>query len=423
MAEERKVYTVSELTRRIKAALESAIGEVWIEGEVSNLSRPVSGHLYFTLKDESAQIAAVMFRGNQRALSFQLSDGQKVRVWGEITVYERGGKYQILVRRIEEAGKGALQARFEALKKKLGDEGLFATERKRPLPMLPRHVGVVTSETGAAIRDILKVITRRFPNLHVLLAPVKVQGEGAAEEIAAAVDLLNRRGGLDVLIVGRGGGSVEDLWCFNEETVARAIARSRIPVISAVGHEVDFTISDFVADVRAPTPSAAAEMLVQTKEAFEGRLSEAFRLLCRATSESLLRARTRLLRAEGNPVFQEPRGAVRHYVQRIDGLRVRALHAARGLARTGQQRLDEGALRLTHALRIERQERTQRLQRLQTHLRALSPLEVLQRGYSVTCDESGTTVLDAAAVRAGQRLVTRLRRGRVESEVTAAHGA
>jgi exodeoxyribonuclease VII large subunit len=258
-SERLKVYQVSELTRALKALIESSIGSVWIEGEISNLRRPPSGHLYFTVKDATAQISAVLFKGNQRGLTFIPRDGLLVRVQGDVTVYEHGGNYQVIVRQMRESGAGALQARFEALKARLQAEGLFDPSRKKPLPLLPRRVGIVTSPTGAVIRDILNVLGRRFPNLHLMLVPVRVQGAGAAEEVAAAIDLLNERGEVDVMIVGRGGGSMEDLWCFNEEVVARAIARSRIPVISAVGHETDFTISDFVADVRAPTPSAAAE--------------------------------------------------------------------------------------------------------------------------------------------------------------------
>jgi exodeoxyribonuclease VII large subunit len=422
MGAERKIYTVGELTRRIKAAIEGSVGEVWLEGEVSNVRRPGSGHVYFTLKDEMAQIAAVLFRGAQRGAALQPADGMKVRVLGDVTVYEKGGNYQIIVRRIEDAGKGDLRARFEALKEKLKAEGLFDAQRKRPLPLLPRHVGIATSDSGAAIRDILKVLDRRFPNLHVAVAPCRVQGEGAAEEIAAALDLLNERGGFDVLVVGRGGGSAEDLWCFNEEAVARAIARSRIPVISAVGHETDFTISDFVADVRAPTPSAAAEMLVQSKETFLGRLDEAAGALRRAAREAALRARNRLLRAEGSRVFQEPRAAARVFAQRIETLGARMGHGMRERLQSGQQRLDEAGLRMAHAFERRHADRRQQLRRLLTQLEALSPLSVLRRGYSVTSDESGRTVTAFTDVKEGQKLATRLFRGSVESEVTATRG-
>jgi exodeoxyribonuclease VII large subunit len=253
-AERRKIYRVTELTRRIKAVLEDEVGTVWVEGEVSNAKLMTNGHLYFTLKDETSQLTAAFFRFQQSGARVEVKDGAKLRALGRITVYEPRGQYQLIVQKLEAAGQGSLQEAFEKLKGKLNQEGLFDSARKRPLPRLPRHIGIVTSPTGAAIRDMLQILGRRFPNLHIVVAPVRVQGEGAAEEIAAALDLLNQRADLDVLIVGRGGGSLEDLWAFNEEAVARALARSRLPVISAVGHEIDFTISDFVADVRAPHP-------------------------------------------------------------------------------------------------------------------------------------------------------------------------
>ncbi|NLB54992.1 MAG: exodeoxyribonuclease VII large subunit, partial [Lentisphaerae bacterium] len=253
MKYEPKIFRVSEINRLIKAMLEDEIGEAWVEGEISNLRRPASGHLYFTLKDDSAQISAVMFKGSQFTLPFKPEDGMLVNAYGQITVYERGGQYQLIVRKMIESGQGALQAKFEALKRKLTAEGLFDPERKKKLPLLPTRIGVITSHTGAAVRDIINVLSRRFNNLNILIGSVKVQGEGAAEEIAQMIRLMNQRPDIDVLIVGRGGGSIEDLWAFNEECVARAIADSGIPVISAVGHETDFTICDFVADVRAPT--------------------------------------------------------------------------------------------------------------------------------------------------------------------------
>jgi len=416
-AEEQKVYSVGELTRLIKTTLERAVGEVWLEGELSNVRRPSSGHFYFTIKDASSQISAVMFRGSQRGLKFDPADGVAVRVFGEITVYEPYGNYQIIVRHMEEAGKGALQARFEELKKKLLEEGLFDEARKQPMPRLPQHVGVVTSATGAAVRDILNVVSRRFPNLHVVIAPVRVQGEGAAEEIAQAIDLLNELGGFDVMIVGRGGGSLEDLWCFNEEIVARAIARSRIPVISAVGHEIDFTISDFVADLRAPTPSAAAELVVGPKEVFEDKLRELAGLMRRSATEAVLRTKNRLQGAAGSYVFREPRNLVGQYAQRIDALGMRMEHELRNGARSGKQRIDEVGLRLMHELKTAREAKARRLERLSSQLGALSPLGVLSRGYSVTSDAEGNLVTDAAAVKAGDTMRTRLAKGTVESEV------
>ena len=415
----RKIYRVAELTRLLKAAIEQTFGEVWIEGEISNLRRPASGHLYFTLKDETAQIAVVMFRGDQAALRFRPADGLKVQACGRLTVYERQGNYQMVARTMEPAGQGALQAAFEALKKKLQAEGLFDAARKKPLPLLPRHIGVVTSPTGAAIRDILKVLGNRYPNLHVVLAPVRVQGEGAAQDIAAAIALLNARGGLDVLIVGRGGGSLEDLWCFNEEIVARAIAASCIPVISAVGHEVDFTIGDFVADFRAATPSAAAERVVPRKDHLEEALVTVGRRIAQPLRESLLRVRNRVLRAARSPVFAEPRYVVQQRRRQLAEGKLRMTHALRQRAQETGQRLDDAGLRLGHATRQSAVAARQNLVRIEAQLRALSPLAVLQRGYSLTQDRDGNVLRSVETLKAGQRVRTRLARGAFESDVAA----
>jgi len=461
--ETRKIYRVSELTRLIKAALENEFGSVWIEGEVSNLRRPTSGHLYFTLKDAEAQLAAVLFRGNQLGLKLELRDGLKIRAYGQVTAYEKSGQCQIVVRRVEEAGKGSLQEQFEALKLKLAAEGLFAEERKKKLPLLPQHIGIVTSPSGAAVRDILNILNRRFPNLHILIAPVRVQGEGAAAEIAAAIDLLNARGGLDVLIVGRGGGSLEDLWCFNEEVVARAIARSRIPVISAVGHEIDFTISDFVADLRAPTPSAAAELLVGSKEAFEQQVQRGGARLARALRTQTLVWRNRLTAAAGSYVFREPQNLVRRSRDRLGTLRSAMAHELRSAAQQRSQQVDELGLRLGHqielrrtacrqalqdanprmarALRATAQRTAQHLQelllrlghgmtvartagaqdlrRVASQLNALSPLAVLERGFSLTRTGEGKIIRDVAEAPVGTALETRLAHGTLESTVTA----
>jgi len=411
-----KVYTVTELTRLIRMALERQFGEVWLEGEISNLRQPASGHYYFTLKDESAQINAVLFRGDQQGLKFQLRDGLMVRAIGEISVYERGGQYQIIVRRVEEAGQGGLQAKFEALKRKLQQEGLFAQERKRPLPMVPLRLGIVTSPSGAAIRDMLKILFSREAKLQVLVAPTRVQGEGAAEEIAAALDLLNTLGGVDLVILGRGGGSLEDLWCFNEEVVARAIARSRVPVISAVGHEIDYTISDFVADVRAPTPTAAAELVLARKEAFEEALAEHGQRLGRALREAMLEARNRLLRLARRHAVQAPARLIRQHVQRLENWRQRMRHAISAQVRNSQQRLDDAALKMLHASRMRLQFTAHRLGHLEGQLSALNPLNVLRRGYSVTSDAEGHIIRSIKSMRLGQRLLTRLSDGMVESE-------
>ncbi|MCK5850014.1 MAG: exodeoxyribonuclease VII large subunit [Kiritimatiellae bacterium] len=415
---EKKVFGVTELTRRIKATLEGQFGSIWLEGELSNIRQPASGHYYLTIKDEAAQISGVMFRGSQRNLKFDPLDGMLVRVFGEVSVYERSGNYQIIIRSMEESGKGALQARFEALKEKLQKEGLFDQDRKQELPLLPRHVGVVTSATGAAIRDIINVVTRRFSNMHVVLAPAKVQGAGAAEEISAAIDLLNSRGGLDVLIVGRGGGSIEDLWSFNEEIVARAIARSEIPVISAVGHEIDFTISDFVADMRAPTPSAAAELVVGRKDEFEEQLETMSQRLARACSESIVRAGNRLAIAAGSYVFREPGNLVRQYLQRLDGLQMRVGRSMTSGVERGRRRTNDMGMKALHAIRLRHNAWQENVRRHDTQLKALNPLAVLRRGYSISYDEDGNVVRSSMDLNVGRRVLTRVEKGSFESEVT-----
>lgn len=418
-ADNRKIFQVSELARLIKAALENEFGNVWVEGELSNVLYHGSGHIYFTVKDADAQIQGAMFRGSQRNLRFRLRDGLKVKIFGEITSYAPRSQYQIIARQIEEAGKGNLQEQFEILKKKLAAEGLFAEERKKKLPLLPQHVGIVTSPSGAAIRDILNILGRRFPNLHILIAPVRVQGDGAAQEIAAAIDLLNARGGVDVLIVGRGGGSLEDLWCFNEEIVARAIVRSRIPVISAVGHEIDFTISDFVADLRAPTPSAAAELLVGSKEVFEQQVRQGGVRLARALKTQTLVLRNRLTAAAGSYVFREPQNLIRRSRDRLDALRAAMAGELRSAAQQRSQQVDELGLRLTHRLELWRAARQQDVRRFESHLKALSPLAVLERGFSLTRTANGKIIRTAAEAPAGTTIQTRLAQGSLESKVTA----
>lgn len=415
--QERRVYGVSELTRLVKDCLQDRFGALWVQGEVSNFRRVSSGHCYFTIKDEGAQIQAVLFRGDAARLRFQIADGLQVLAFGQITVYEKSGSYQIVVRMAEEAGKGSLQAAFEALKKKLQAEGLFEQSRKRPLPALPRHVGVVTSPTGAAIHDILKVLSHRFPDMHIVIAPAKVQGEGAAQEVAAAIELLNARGGLDAMIVGRGGGSIEDLWCFNEEMVARAIAASAIPVISAVGHETDFTISDFVADVRAPTPSAAAELLVARRDLIEQRLAELGRGLASALKGAVLVARRRLADARASYVFAEPRNLAARARQRVREAWMRMGHSLDGRLGEVRQRLDVAAGSLPRAIERRVELRKQDVKRLSAQLRAMDPSAVLTRGYSMTLDSEGRVVTDASTLRRGQRVRTRLSRGEFESEV------
>jgi len=417
--ENRKIYGVSELTRLIKSVLEDEVGEIWVEGEISNLRRPASGHWYFTVKDENAQISAVMFRGNQREAHCELKEGIKVRIFGLISVYEKSGQYQMLVRILEPAGIGALQAAFEALKKKLAGEGLFDPARKKPIPLLPRHIGIVTSPTGAVIHDILNIISRRFANVHIILAPVRVQGEGAAAEIAEAIDLFNAAGNVEVLIVGRGGGSLEDLWAFNEEIVARAVARSAIPVISAVGHETDFTILDFVADLRAPTPSAAAELVVGQKADFETELANFARRLTRTIRECAKNLKARLAAAQGSYVFREPGNIARQTRERLKHIASRLEHGLQGLLREKQQNADEFNLRLMHAAQALVQLRKTDLERLKAQIASINPMAVLERGYSITYLENGCILKSAAQTRPGERLTTRLAADTVESEVRA----
>lgn len=414
----RKIYRIAELTRRIKALLETDIGSVWVEGEVSNARTYPSGHIYFTLKDEGAQLSAVMFRGVAAASKTPVKDGAKLRVWGELTVYEQRGQYQLIARRVEDAGQGDLQRAFEELKARLAKEGLFDADHKKPLPMLPRKIGVVTSPAGAVIRDILHVLGRRFPDRHVLLAPVRVQGAEAAGEIARALDYLNMLGDIDVVIVGRGGGSLEDLWAFNEEAVARAVFRSHIPVISAVGHETDFTICDFVADVRAPTPSAAAEIVVRPKIDFEETLKVIRRRLAQSLRSQLLVLRNRFTRAAQSYVFREPEHALVRYRERVgrnlDVMR-RSLESALNQRR---QRLDEAGLRLGHAAFTRAQNTRHRVARAEESLRALNPRAVLKRGYSVTLGPDGLALLDPKTINAGDKLQTLLAGGKVVSVVT-----
>ncbi len=396
--ESEHVFTVSELTRGIKVLLEAKYPAIWLEGEVSNYRASPAGHRYFTLKDEFAQISAVMFKSTRVPSGFRFADGMRVIVQGAISVYEPRGAYQIIVKRIEERGVGTLQLAFERLKKKLYEEGLFDEAHKRAIPMLPERIGVVTSPTGAAIRDILNVLGRRFAEVHVILSPVPVQGEAAAPEIAAAIDDLNELKIVDVIIVTRGGGSLEDLWPFNEERVARAIYRSRVPVISAVGHEIDWTISDFVADLRVPTPSAAAELVIGRKAELLERIGFFREKLYTLATGRVGELARRLEVARKSYVFREPAGLVRQYQQRVDDAVERmALHARHRIARLGD-RVREFAARLG----------------------ALNPLAVLARGYSFTTDlATGRLVTDAAALEPGGRVRTRVHRGAFTARVEA----
>ncbi|MCS6816197.1 MAG: exodeoxyribonuclease VII large subunit [Blastocatellia bacterium] len=433
---ERQAFTVSELTSRIRDLLEGEFPDVWVRGEISNFKSHSSGHWYFTLKDAVAQLPCVCFRSQNRLIRFQLEDGLEVYARGRLSVFEKRGEYRLLVAYMEPVGIGSLQLAFEQLKARLAAEGLFDPARKRPLPLMPRKIGVITSPTGAAIRDILRILKRRNRGIDVLIFPVRVQGEGAAEEIAAAIRLMNQRDDLDVLIVGRGGGSIEDLWAFNEEIVARAIFHSRIPIISAVGHETDFTIADFVADVRAPTPSAAAEMVAARRDELIERFAALESRAVKAARYLLARWRERLLQLRARPGFLRVRTAVQHARQRADELdyqlqiamtrRVRATRerfAALSMRLTAQRpsrRLAEihGRLavlrnRLEATIRERLHMCRRRLSLAVGKLDALSPLAVLSRGYAIVWNERHVIVRDVAEVRVGERLRVRLFKGRL----------
>ncbi|MBN2105690.1 exodeoxyribonuclease VII large subunit [bacterium] len=369
---DRRVYSVSDLTREVKLTLENHFPPVWVEGEISNFKRHSSGHFYFSLKDEYAQLSCTMWRGRNQGLLFNPEDGMKVLAMGNMTVYERQGRYQLDVMLMQPAGIGELQMAFESMKQRLKEEGLFDSEYKQSLPEFPQRIGIVTSPTGAAIRDIVSVVHRRFPGVQIILYPVRVQGSGAAEEIAQAIDTFNEYGGVDVLIVGRGGGSLEDLWAFNEEIVARAIFKSSIPVISAVGHEVDFSISDFVSDVRAPTPSAAAELVVRDREDLHHMLSFHALRMWRFLQRKISIEKERVTAIKHRYAFRQPLDCVRENRLRMDEIH-------RSMERSYQHRLEEEILNVS---------------RLKARLRALNPRGVLDRGYSIT-----TRIRDGAVLR------------------------
>ncbi len=431
----RYILTVSELTQEIKEILEDRFPEVWVEGEISNLRIPPSGHIYFTLKDDASQIRSVLFKMQARTLRFAPEDGLHVVCRGRVGVYEKRGDYQLILESMEPKGVGALQLAFLQLKEKLEKEGLFDTGRKKPIPMVPQKIGVITSPTGAVIRDMLHVLNRRFENLHILLYPVRVQGEGASREITEALLFFNQRTDVDVIIVGRGGGSLEDLWAFNEEAVARAIFRSKIPIISAVGHETDYTISDFVADLRAPTPSAAAELVVRDKREIQKILNYLRGRLENEMVQRVQEYRTHLSHLVR--VFREPEKKMEEYFLRMDDLvnRLRLLTSwTLKRTREKQSHLSEKLLlripteRLKN-LRLFVSEDKRRLEQLIKHkieihrhrmagvfgkLDSLSPLSILRRGYSITRQVPSLEILrDASHVQEGDRVEVKLFRGKL----------
>ena len=414
----RKVLSVWELTSDIKRLLEKSVGAVWVSGEITNLRAQSSGHVYFTLKDVAAQLSCVLFRSSaaQREL---LGDGKKVLLHGDVTVYEARGQYQLIVREIEAQGIGALQLQFEKLKAKLAAEGLFAPERKRPLPRFPQRIGLVTSPTGAAIRDVLHVIQRRNPGLEIILASARVQGDGAAKEIAEAIRMLNELGELDLILITRGGGSLEDLWAFNEEPVARAIFESQIPVVSAVGHEIDFTIADFVADFRAATPSAAAEIITEGVFASREFVMDAPLRLQQLVRQKMDREIENFDSLVGRFERLHPRRKLDDSLQRLDDLQFSLLRGLKTAARSRGlilQNLAGRFLRAKPSLALKA--RRENLRQLEKRLNALGPEQVLARGYSITTDTAtGKVLRDAAKVKAGQKIKTRLAKGEISSQV------
>jgi exodeoxyribonuclease VII large subunit len=435
----KKIYTVRELTEKIKALLEESYPFVWIQGEISNFRVPSSGHFYFTLKDEAAQISAVMFRGQNKNLKFLPEDGMQVTGFGRVSVYTPRGAYQIVLEYLEPAGIGALQAAFEQLKEKLAAEGLFDPAHKRPLPMLPRKISLITSSTGAVVHDMIRVMNRRFPNLHLEVIPVSVQGENTVYEVTAALGLLNERGDSDLAILARGGGSIEDLWPFNSEEMARAIFRSAVPVVSAVGHETDYTIADFVADLRAPTPSAAAELVVPVKEELLNRQARLVRQLAAAMQRLVNERRSRVRHLSERLVH--PRRRLDDLRLRLDDLSERLSGAFQRTLRTQKERLQwrthrlwrnspevliqARRVRLYHladqlaaSARSRVQTQSYRLRALTAKLHALSPAGVLSRGYSIARRmPEGSVVTDAGSVCEGEVLEILLARGRLGCRV------
>jgi exodeoxyribonuclease VII large subunit len=394
MAAEQQVLTVTDITRQIKSSIERRFARVWVQGEVSNFKRHTSGHLYFTLKDEGAQISATMWRSRAGNLLFQPEDGMKVIARGGITVYPPRGNYQIDVDQLTPLGIGELQIAFERLKKKLAAEGLFDEGRKRPMPQYPRAVGIITSETGAALQDVRTVMGRRFPGVELVLLPVRVQGAGASDEIAQAIRDMNRYGKVDVIVVGRGGGSLEDLWAFNEEVVARAIFESAIPIVSAVGHEIDFTIADFVADLRAPTPSAAAEMIVPDRLEILEVIRNYEYTMRQALTQRIAAHRNRVQSLLGSYAFNRAKDMVREFVQRLDEL----------------QRTIAG----TVAHRMEGTERE--MESLRKRLLALSPQGALKRGYAIV-RKNGVAVTHAHQLARNDEASVEFQDGKVITKV------
>lgn len=416
--------TITDLTSVIRSVLEESVGEVWVTGEVSNFRNPGSGHLYFTLKDAGATLNAVMFRGDASRIGFGLRDGLAVVARGRITVYEARGQYQLQVMQIRPRGQGSLQEQFEALKRKLTAEGLFETDRKRELPVFPETIGIVTALQGAVLQDFTKILKRRAPGVRILVHGVRVQGTGAAPEIVAAIEAFNRDQNVDVIVVARGGGSLEDLWPFNEEIVARALAASTIPTISAIGHETDFTIADFVADLRAPTPSAAAELVSREWQEWRDQIADLRKRMDRAAQTTLRDRRAQWDRLRESYVFREPRRVIEQMQQRVDDLTEQLRSNLRNSVQLRRHEFE--MLKLRWAAVDPRQTLSlhrERLAQWEARLRALGPTATLQRGYALVLDEQGKVIRNADAKLVGKSVTVRLAKGELDVKVVTTRGS
>ena len=436
----RRIWRVADLVGAVRTTVERGYTDVWVEGEVSNFRPAESGHLYFTLKDGDAQLRVVMFRSQARLLRFRPDNGMQIVARGRVTIYDARGELQLSAEFLEPLGAGALQLAFEQLKKQLAGEGLFDPSRKKPIPQLPRRIGIVTSPRGAALQDMLNILARRHENVGILIYPAQVQGEAAPGEVAAGVKYFSRAKNVDVLIIARGGGSVEDLAAFNDEKLARAIAASALPVISAVGHETDFTICDFVADLRAPTPSAAAELVIESKHKLAEHLAHLHRRLDRAMRYRMLMARNRLTELAQHGAFMRIQDLLGRRGQRLDELMFRLANGFRQSLREYRRRLEIASARVRHfdfhrslaitrtkldtgtnllqrAMQARLGQHRNRLDQLTGKLNALSPVRILDRGYALVFDSAGNLVKDATRLSAGDRISARLARGTLAAEV------
>ena len=440
ISQNKHIYSVSSLNRAAKSLLETGLGVIWLSGEISNLTIAVSGHWYFTLKDHSAQVRCAMFKGNNRRSGFTPKHGQQVLVRGKLSLYEARGDYQLIIESMAPEGDGLLKQQFEALKCQLAGEGLFAQECKKALPEIIQRVGIITSSTGAALHDILSVLKRRDPRLQVIIYPSQVQGIGSGESIAAQIQLANARNECDLLIVGRGGGSLEDLWCFNEAVVAYAIFNSQLPVISAVGHEIDVTISDFVADIRAATPSAAAELVSQSSAVVETQLQTLVTRLKRAMTAQLQLKQHQQSLLKEKLLQQDPKHKLQQQSLQLDELSLRLTHAMTQTLNKQRQKQQQLENRLTHfspeqRINLALEKQAQLKSRLDNaihnklkqsesdlhskvaELNAVSPLATLARGYAVVKDKRGKVITDAAALTAGDTINVRLHKGEINAQV------